>query len=82
MIENNEWEPAMALWKDLAEKSNSKSTRSKAEFNIAIGYELQGNLNEAITWALKSYNTMYRTLTYNYLEVLKRRKNELKKQKR
>jgi hypothetical protein len=82
LVENDEWESAIAIWKDLAEKSKSKSTRSKAEFNIATGYELQGNLNEAITWALKSYHTMYRPLTYNYLEVLKRRKNELKKQKR
>jgi hypothetical protein len=28
---------------------------------------------------LKSYETMYRTNTFNYLETLKRRKTELKK---
>ena len=73
------WETAMNLWKDLAEETNSKSIKSKAEFNIAIGYELDGKLDSAILWALKSYETMYRQVTYNYLELLKRRKNELKK---
>ncbi len=82
LVEDDEWESALALWKEIAEKSKSKSTRSKAEFNIAVGYELQGNLNEAINWALNSYNTMYRPVTYNYLEILKRRKNDLKKQQR
>jgi hypothetical protein len=80
LVDDGEWESALALWKDIAEKSKSKSVRSKAEFNIAVGYELQGNLNEAINWALKSYNSMYRPVTYNYLEILKRRKNDLKKQ--
>jgi hypothetical protein len=81
-IEDNNWKSAMAIWKDLAENSKAKSIRSKAEFNLAIGYELEGNLEQAILWALKSYKTMYRIVTYEYLEVLERRKNELKKQKR
>jgi len=80
LVENGEWESALMLWKDIANKSKSKSVRSKAEFNIAVAYELQGNLNESINWAVKSYNSMYRPATYNYLEILKRRKNNLKKQ--
>lgn len=79
-ISANEWATAMALWRETAENTNSKADKSKAEFNIALGYEIQGNLVEAIRWALKSYDTMYRANTYNYLETLKRRKNELKKQ--
>ena len=81
-IEDNNWKSAMAIWKDIAENSKAKSLRSKAEFNMAIGYELEGNLEQAIVWALKSYKTMYRMVTYEYLEVLERRKNELKKQTR
>ncbi len=81
-IEDNNWETAMALWKETAENSKSKKAKSRAEFNIAVGYELQGDINEAISWALKSYETMYHQTTYDYLEILKRRKNELKKQQR
>lgn len=80
LLNAGQYEPAIALWKETVEKGKSKSLKSKAEFNIALGYELQGDLDAAIEWGLKSYETMYRTNTYNYLEILKRRKNDLNKQ--
>jgi hypothetical protein len=80
LVNTNQWEPAMALWKDTIEKSKSKSVKSKAEFNIALAYEMLGDIDSSIEWALKSYETMYRTNTYNYLETLKRRKNEINNQ--
>jgi len=80
LVNSGQWETAIALWKETAENSKSKSVKSKAEFNIALGYEMLGNLDESIVWALKSYETMYRTNTWNYLETLKRRKNEINNQ--
>jgi len=80
LVNSGEWETAIALWKDTAENSKSKSVKSKAEFNIALGYEMLGNLDESIVWALQSFNSMYRTNTFNYLETLKRRKNEINNQ--
>ena len=77
LIHSNQWETAISLWKDTAENTKSKSLKSKAEFNIALGFEMLGDLDSAIKWALQSYDTMYRTNTYNYLETLKRRKNEI-----
>lgn len=77
LVYSNQWETAINLWKKTAESAKSKSTKSKAEFNIALGYEMLGDIDSAIDWALKSYNTMYRTNTYNYLETLKRRKNDI-----
>ncbi|HKI88874.1 MAG TPA: DUF6340 family protein, partial [Draconibacterium sp.] len=64
------WETAIAMWKDIEEKSGSKSVKSKAQLNIAVGYEMLGNLNEAVSWAVKSYETMYRQVTYQYLQIL------------
>lgn len=80
LVNSGQWETAIALWKETIENSKSKSVKSKAEFNIALGYEMLGNLDESIVWALKSYETMYRTNTWNYLETLKRRKNEINNQ--
>lgn len=54
---------------------------SKVQLNIALGYEILGDIDNAIGWALKSYETMFRPLTYEYLETLKKRKNELKNTK-
>lgn len=80
LIYSNQWEAAVALWKDTAEKTKSKSLKSRAEFNIALGYEMLGDIDTSIKWALQSYETMYRTNTYNYLETLKRRKIEINNQ--
>ena len=79
---NGDWQTAIALWKDIAEKSGSKSEKSKAQLNIAVGYEMLGELNEAVSWAVMSYETMYRQVTYDYLQLLKRRVNELKNMKK
>lgn len=80
MALNGEWLQAIELWKQISESSKSKAVKSKAEFNAAVGYEILGDLDQSISWALKSYNTMFRPLTYEYLEKLQKRKNELKSQ--
>ena len=79
MALNGEWVRAIALWKQISESSKQKAKKSKAEFNVAVGYEILGDIDQAISWALKSYNTMYRPITYEYLEKIQRRKNELEK---
>lgn len=73
------WIKAVEQWKEVAANTRSRSLKSKAELNAAVGYEILGNLDLAIEWALQSYDTMYRPLTYEYLETLKRRKNETQK---
>jgi tetratricopeptide (TPR) repeat protein len=77
LVSSGQWGPAIMLWKETVENTKSKSTKSKAEFNIALGYEMLGDIDESIKWALQSYETMFRTNTYNYLEILKRRKIEI-----
>jgi len=76
---NGDWEEATELWKQLAASAGSKSLKSKAEFNLALSYELFGDVDEAIRWGLKSYETMFRPVTYNYLETLNVRKQQLSK---
>ncbi len=80
IAENGDWETAITLWKNIEEKSKSKSEKSKAQLNIAVGYEMLDDLSQAVSWAVKSYETMYRQVTYDYLQILKKRMNELKKQ--
>jgi hypothetical protein len=75
-----DWVKAVDAWINISENARSKSLKSKAELNAALGSEILGNIDVAIEWALKSYSTMYRPLTYEYLETLKRRKNEIQKQ--
>ncbi len=79
LIDNGDWQGAMVLWKETVENTNSKSLKSKAQLNIAIANEILGDIDNAISWALDSYNTMYRQITYYYLELLEERKKEIKK---
>jgi hypothetical protein len=74
LVQQNDWQAAMDIWMGLYDKTTSKSLRSKLEFNMALASELQGDLNEAIRWGVESYKTRYRSITYNYLDILKKRK--------
>ncbi len=76
MAERGDWYSAVVKWTEIAEKTKSKTLKSKVQLNIALGYEILGDIDSAIDWGLKSYETMFRPLTYEYLEILKRRKNE------
>ncbi len=80
LAKNGEWEAAIAVWKELEERSESKSIKSKIQYNIALGYEILGDIDQAISWGVKSYETMFRQQTYYYLETLQKRKNEIKSQ--
>jgi tetratricopeptide (TPR) repeat protein len=76
-----EWEEAISRWEKTAEESGSRSLKSKALYNAALGYEMSGDIDRAIKLALQSYHEMYRPLTYEYLEILEKRKNEIKNSK-
>ena len=80
-VQKNNWDEALNYWKEVAEGSSSKSLKSKAQFNVAIAYEISGDIDEAYNWALKSYETRYKNLTYSYLDKLKSRKEQLDKMK-
>jgi hypothetical protein len=81
LVDSSAWNEAIPLWKTAAENAKSKSAKSKAELNVALGYEMLGDVESAIEWALKSFETMYRTITYEYLEILKYRRAEIKQKK-
>lgn len=74
------WNEAVTVWEQIAESSKSKTQKSRAEFNIAVACELFGDIDGAIEWALRSYNSMYHPMTYEYLENLQRRKNTIDQQ--
>lgn len=76
-----QWESAVEIWKEIANQTKSKSLKSKAEYNISLAYEMLGDLESSVEWIIKSYETMYRTNTVNYMEILKRRQRETNTQK-
>jgi hypothetical protein len=77
MAENN-YAEAEKYWTELAQ-SNHKKIRSKAEYNLALISELDGDLDGAIDWGLKSFYSYYRHQTETYLKRLQIRKTTLQK---
>ena len=76
----NDYEQAEKYWTELA-KSNNKKIRSKAEYNLALISELNGDLDKAIEYGVKSYYSQYRFQTETYLKRLEARKKALENKK-
>lgn len=70
------YEEAEKYWAELAQSTNKK-IRSKAEYNLALISELNGDLNGAIQWGLKSFYSYYRKQTETYLKKLQNRKKTI-----
>jgi len=77
MNENN-YEEAGQYWTGMA-RSTNKKIRSKAEYNLALINELNGDMDKAIEFGLKSFYSFYRFQTQTYLKKLEARKLELQK---
>lgn len=75
---NNDYGQAGKYWTEMAQSDN-KRIRSKAEYNLALLSELNGDLDKAIEYGLKSYYSYYRYQTETYLKRLEARKKALKK---
>lgn len=70
----NDWDGAIDIWKQTALSSNSK-TAGRSCYNIAIAYEVKGDLTEALKWARKSYSDYGTKLAHQYVYTLERRVN-------
>lgn len=69
-----DWAQALELWLDSTETGN-RQTRSKVMLNVALAYEMLGDIDNAIKWARTSKRTYYReVVNHYYKELLKRKK--------
>ena len=73
LMDENKTEEARDYWMDMAQSDNKK-IKARAEYNLALTSELEGDLDQAIEWALKSYNTYYQHQTELYLKKLDAKK--------
>lgn len=72
MAAEGNWAGALENWLQFADYGK-RSEKSKIMLNIALGYEMVGDIERAIEWAKKSRKNYYREITNTYLtELLKR----------
>ena len=72
------WQEALDNWL-LYSESGGNINRSKVMLNVALAYEMTGNLDAAIEWSKKSLDTYYREVTNHYLKELLKRELKLDK---
>ncbi len=85
-VYTKDWKKAIDSWEKILSTSKNPTTRAQAANNIAIAYEISGDIDKAINYAVQSYNSFaesyfsdYKTITriYEYLEELNTRKKDI-----
>ncbi len=83
LILKNEWIEAAKIWKNHVNNKN-KSVAAKSMYNIALACEIEGDIDAAIDWVVKSfhvYGSKNETHYFNcmdYLKILGQRKVDIK----
>ena len=70
-----DWNGAAVIWQQETKNTNGKLA-GRACYNMAIISEINGNLDEAIQWAQKSYEEYKIRLALDYLHILNYRKQQ------
>jgi Family of unknown function (DUF6340) len=78
MARTSNWDKAAALWKIETTNASSKLS-ARACYNMAIINEINGNLDEAISWCKQSYESGGKRLALQYLNMLRYRKSQNEK---
>lgn len=74
LVDEHLWEEAALAWGNSLANARSKSLKSKLLFNMAVASEMSGDIQEALRLGVESYQTMYRRVTYIYLQTLEERR--------
>lgn len=83
LIEKGEWLKAAEIWKANIGNKNKKIA-AKSMFNLALACEMEGNLDAAIDWAVKSFqileqkNVIHSQNCREYIHILGQRKLDIK----
>ena len=75
MAQSGNWDGAAAIWLEET-KSQDGTLAGRGCYNMAIISEINGDLDGAIQWAQKSYETYNIRIALNYVNILRYRKQQ------
>lgn len=70
--EVNDWDGAIEEWKKAMDRGDFDS-KGKAAYNIALGYEVLGYLDDAKDWAQKAYTEFGNKKARDYVRIIEHR---------
>jgi hypothetical protein len=65
------WKSAISLWNTELNKTKSSRVQAQAANNIAIGYEITGDLDKALEYATIAYYSMEKMMIVDYNQVMR-----------
>jgi hypothetical protein len=71
-----DWQGAIESWEEAMQIAKKDKHKGRIALNIAVAYEVLGDLNKALEWASKSYVDYEEKMADNYVRQLKNRINE------
>ncbi len=84
LVKQHRWLEAAEIWKKNSKTAN-KTIAAKSMYNLALACEMNGELNAAIDWLVKSFyvfgskNQFHAINCRNYIDILARRKLDIQK---
>jgi hypothetical protein len=76
-----DWEGAIKTWTEVYNMSNKSKIRAKAAFNVALGYEVMGDLTNAQIWVQRAYVEVGKKTALEYSNIIDYRIREQDKLK-
>ena len=81
-VREGEWQEAQDTWKDLFKRLRKGKTKARAAYNIALSYEMLGDVDNALQWIKESQkfvskNSAEEQIVKQYTDVLTRRIKEM-----
>lgn len=74
-VENNYWKEAAELWQNDLNKQNRRIA-GDAAYNMALAFEMEGDIEKALIWAKKSYQQFNNKWALDYIKKLEKRLKE------
>lgn len=71
-----DWEAAIKTWEGVYDSETKSKIRARAAFNVALGYEVMGQLETAQQWVQKAYVEDGKDAALNYSNILDQRVRE------
>lgn len=84
LADDNKWLEAAEIWKKNT-KNENKNIAAKSMFNLAVACEIEGDIDAALDWIVRSYhvfgeqNDVHEFNCREYLRILGQRKLDIKK---
>lgn len=71
-----DWNGAIESWKEAMKVAKKRKHKGRIALNIAVGYEVLGDMNKALEWASKAYTNYREDMARDYVSDLKARLRE------